>query len=39
MAEEAMKNHAAFSWLVVDLVRGDYKQSEYAQADGELVEV
>src|SRR3989440_12554416 len=27
----AIKNHAAFIWPVVDLLRGDYKQSEYGK--------
>lgn len=26
-----MKNHAAFIWSVADLLRGDYKQSEYGR--------
>ena len=26
-----IKNHAAFIWSVADLLRGDYKQSEYGQ--------
>ena len=25
------KNHAAFIWSVADLLRGDYKQSEYGK--------
>src|ERR1700756_4171565 len=28
---EAIKNHAAFIWSVADLLRGDYKQSEYGK--------
>ena len=28
---EAIKNHAAFIWSVADLLRGDYKQSEYGR--------
>src|SRR5205814_10160137 len=28
---EATKNHAAFIWSVADLLRGDYKQSEYGK--------
>jgi type I restriction enzyme M protein len=28
---EAIKNHAAFVWSVADLLRGDYKQSEYGR--------
>lgn len=31
MADEAVKNHAAFIWAVADLLRGDYKQSEYGR--------
>jgi type I restriction enzyme M protein len=31
MAEESIKNHAAFIWSVADLLRGDYKQSEYGK--------
>lgn len=27
----AIKNHAAFIWSVADLLRGDYKQSEYGK--------
>src|SRR2546421_4031605 len=27
----AIKNHAAFIWSVADLLRGDYKQSEYGR--------
>jgi type I restriction enzyme M protein len=27
----AVKNHAAFIWSVADLLRGDYKQSEYGR--------
>src|SRR5208282_2079324 len=26
-----IKNHAAFIWQVADLLRGDYKQSEYGK--------
>lgn len=29
---EAIKNHATFIWSVADLLRGDYKQSEYGKA-------
>jgi type I restriction enzyme M protein len=29
VAEAAIRNHAAFIWSVADLLRGDYKQSEY----------
>jgi len=28
---EAIKNHAAFIWSVADLLRGDYKQSQYGK--------
>ena len=28
---ETTKNHAAFIWSVADLLRGDYKQSEYGK--------
>ena len=28
---EAVRNHAAFIWSVADLLRGDYKQSEYGK--------
>lgn len=28
---ETIRNHAAFVWSVADLLRGDYKQSEYGQ--------
>lgn len=31
MAEATIKNHAAFIWQVADLLRGDYKQSEYGK--------
>ena len=26
-----IRNHAAFMWSVADLLRGDYKQSEYGK--------
>ncbi len=26
-----IRNHAAFIWSVADLLRGDYKQSEYGR--------
>jgi len=29
--EWTIKNHAAFVWSVADLLRGDYKQSEYGK--------
>ena len=28
---ESVRNHAAFIWSVADLLRGDYKQSEYGK--------
>jgi type I restriction enzyme M protein len=28
---ETIRNHAAFIWSVADLLRGDYKQSEYGK--------
>jgi len=31
MAETDIKTHAAFIWSVADLLRGNYKQSEYAK--------
>jgi type I restriction enzyme M protein len=31
MSSETIKNHAAFIWSVADLLRGDYKQSEYGR--------
>ncbi len=31
MAETRINNHAAFIWGVADLLRGDYKQSEYGK--------
>jgi type I restriction enzyme M protein len=30
-AAESVRNHAAFIWSVADLLRGDYKQSEYGK--------
>ena len=30
-ASETSRNHAAFIWSVADLLRGDYKQSEYGR--------
>ena len=30
---ETIRNHAAFIWSVADLLRGDYKQSEYGKVD------
>ena len=29
--QEVIRNHAAFIWSVADLLRGDYKQSEYGK--------
>lgn len=31
MTTETIKNHAAFIWSVANLLRGDYKQSEYGR--------
>ncbi len=31
MSEQQARNHAAFIWSVADLLRGDYKQSEYGR--------
>ena len=31
MSDGTIKNHAAFIWSVADLLRGDYKQSEYGK--------
>jgi type I restriction enzyme M protein len=31
VTEQAIRNHAAFIWSVADLLRGDYKQSEYGK--------
>ena len=31
MTESAIRNHAAFIWSVADLLRGNYKQSEYGK--------
>ena len=31
MPDATIKNHAAFIWSVADLLRGDYKQSEYGR--------
>jgi type I restriction enzyme M protein len=30
-AEPSIRTHAAFIWSVADLLRGDYKQSEYGK--------
>src|SRR5215213_1282814 len=30
-ASETVRNHAAFIWSVADLLRGDYKQSDYGK--------
>ena len=34
---ESIRTHAAFVWSVADLLRGDYKQSEYGQVIPPLV--
>lgn len=31
VSEATIRNHAAFIWSVADLLRGDYKQSEYGK--------
>ena len=31
MSSDRIRNHAAFIWSVADLLRGDYKQSEYGK--------
>ena len=31
LGNEKIRNHAAFIWSVADLLRGDYKQSEYGK--------
>ena len=31
MAEQSLNNHAEFIWSIADLLRGDYKQSEYGK--------
>src|SRR5580765_5343612 len=31
MSDQAIQNHAGFIWAVADLLRGDYKQSEYGK--------
>ena len=31
MSSDTVNNHAAFIWSVADLLRGDYKQSEYGK--------
>lgn len=31
MPDGGIKNHADFIWSVADLLRGDYKQSEYGK--------
>jgi type I restriction enzyme M protein len=30
-SSETLRNHSAFIWSVADLLRGDYKQSEYGR--------
>jgi hypothetical protein len=37
MSDDTIKNHAAFIWSVADLLRGDYKQSEYGKVIMPLV--
>lgn len=39
MRKGAIQNHAAFIWSVADLLRGDYKQSEYGRVILPLVVV
>lgn len=29
--QDTIKNHSAFIWSVADLLRGDFKQSEYGR--------
>jgi type I restriction enzyme M protein len=31
MSEHVVNNHAAFIWSVADLLRGDYRRSEYGK--------
>jgi type I restriction enzyme M protein len=31
MSSETIKNHASFIWSIADILRGDYKQSEYGK--------
>jgi type I restriction enzyme M protein len=31
LTDQTIKNHAAFIWSIADLLRGDYKQSEYGK--------
>ena len=31
MSQQVINDHAAFIWSVADLLRGDYKQSEYGK--------
>ena len=31
MSNDTIRNHAAFIWSVADLLRGDYKQSDYGK--------
>lgn len=38
-ASETIRNHAAFIWSVADLLRGDYKQSDYGKVILPLVVV
>jgi type I restriction enzyme M protein len=37
VSEATIKNHSAFIWSVADLLRGDYKQSEYGKVIMPLV--
>jgi type I restriction enzyme M protein len=39
MSDSSIKNHAAFIWSVADLLRGDYKQSEYQKVILPLVTI
>jgi type I restriction enzyme M protein len=39
MGDMSIKNHAAFIWSVADLLRGDYKQSEYGKVILPLVTI
>jgi type I restriction enzyme M protein len=39
LSDDTIKNHAAFIWSVADLLRGDYKQSEYGKVILPLVTI
>lgn len=39
MSSNTISNHAAFIWSVADLLRGDYKQSEYSKVILPLVTI